>query len=129
MTYPLFDECIGALGNQAKVLSCNETSDVFKSITSNFKFTSWGRVDWRGKGKKVESLANIMFNLKLSNERVYVIWGSAEVFGVESDFDCVGKNCDDVFAVDFITYLYFIKIGLLIECHSFDGMTYAYAEK
>lgn len=129
MTYPLFDECIGALGNQAKVLSCNETRNIFKSITSGFKFTSWGRVDWRGKGKKVESMANIMFNLKLNNQRVYIVWCNAEICGIESDFDCAVEKYDDVFAVDFITYLYFIKIGLLIECHSIDGMTYAYAEE
>lgn len=104
----LFEECLVAIGKEAKVLSEKETSKVFDSFTTMFPITTWGRIDWeKVKHRKRITVINCLDgHIYSSKDDVYILWDEASLPAIKLTLDSVLSVINEITAVSFDTWIY-----------------------
>jgi len=115
----LFEECVEALEDNTIVLSEEETKKVFKSMTTDFPITSWGRIDWQKVVNvvQVSSVSEVINHIDISKNEVYVLWDEASLPSVKTDINKIINVIDDVTAVSFDTWIYCCSGRYIIEVY------------
>lgn len=108
----LYDECLEKLGEQARVLTEEETIELFDDLQDSFPFTSYGRIDWESvKLKKPYSLETIVTSLET---RVFILWDNAIFPAIESTMSQIINALSSIKKVSFDTWI-FLPNGFVIE--------------
>ena len=131
----LFEECLEALGKDAKVLTEDDTTKIFAQLESCFPMvyiaeSIWSRVDWSKISNKYTIDADInktieilkSNNLNIDNN-VFILWNEATLPVVETKLNKILENIDDVIAVGFDTWIYCPYSNYLIEFYHENEIT------
>ena len=117
----LFEECMEALGKNAKILNEKVAENILSDFDENFPLTLWGRIDWdKIKNKKEINTFEEIF-LVIENEKrktsnlIYVIGSDATIPILESNLDTILESFYDVAAVSPNTWLYCPEDSWVIE--------------
>lgn len=117
----LFDECIEALGNNAVLLSEEESRNVFQQFQAKYPLNSFLKIKWEDyDNKRIFKHSNEIITEVKEDISVYIIWDNARLPVLESDLGSVLQVIDDVTAVSFDTWIYNPEKNFLIEFHH-DG--------
>lgn len=101
----LLEECIVALGKDAKILDNIDMKHILEKFYENVELTSWGAFDYdKIKGKKekcdITELANY-----LNSNKYYIIWDDATTPALLCSTKALLDNIYDVTAVSPNTWL------------------------
>lgn len=101
----LFIECIDSLKG-CKVLSLEESEDLFNQIRKNFPMTDCNCIDWK-KVKNCIVIENISDINNFFNNcyEYYILWDQKDVPCVSCKLSAFIESIDDVLAVSFDTWL------------------------
>lgn len=116
----IYEECLVALGNNAKAMSRKETKDIFEEMIGIFPITSWGRVDLDKINRKIR-VASIQDGInrikeeKLIDGDVYILWDEASLPAVKTKIESVVNAIYDITAVSFDTWFFCPSKKYLIE--------------
>lgn len=116
----IYEECLVALGNNAKAMSRKETKDIFEEMIGIFPITSWGRVDLDKINRKIR-VASIQDGInkikeeKLIDGDVYILWDEASLPAVKTKIESVVNAIYDITAVSFDTWIFCPSKKYLIE--------------
>lgn len=109
----LFEECIEALGEHAKILENDAAKRILDKFDEKFPLTSWGRIDWNkidGEKIMMSSIEDIIPSLtkakRNSSDLIYVIGSDPQIPIIESTLDKVLESFDDVGAVSPNSWIY-----------------------
>jgi hypothetical protein len=123
----LFEECIEALGEHAKVLRQDAAEGILDKFDKDFPLTSWGRIDWdKVNGKKIvsssiEDIIPTIIGVKRNPSGViYVIGSDPKISIIESKLDKILEFFDDVEAVSPNSWLYCPSDKWVVEIYH-DG--------
>ena len=125
----LFEECIEALGKDAKILPKDVVEKILAKFDNDYPMTSWGRIDWdKVKEKKIiSSIEEIVPALKAEKRNpfslVFVIGSDPTIPILESKLDKILDSFDDVEAVSPNTWLYCPSDGWVIEIYHDGNIT------
>jgi hypothetical protein len=121
----LFEECLEQLGEQAKVMTEEETIRLFDELQDVVHFTSYGRMDWDAvKRKEVFTAQSID---SLAETRVSILWDNAMFPAVESSLHKVLMVLESVKKVSFDTWI-FLPNRYVIEFYHEGESNIAYLE-
>ena len=114
----LLEECIVALGKDAKVLDGDEDVFARKKFDENIPLTLWCAFDYdKIKGKKekcdITELANY-----LNSNKYYIFWDDATTQALLCSTKALLDNIDDVTAVSTNTWLMSEDFKCFIQIHS-----------
>ncbi len=121
----LFNECIEALDETTVVLSLKSSKKIIERFKDNFPVTNWGRVDWQLMTKVSEFNDIEDFNYPLT--KCYIIWSDADLPVVKSNIKSIIASIDDVTAVSFDTWIYFLDKKCVLEFFHDGKITFGYA--
>lgn len=116
----IYEECLVALGNNAKAMSRKETKDIFEEMIGIYPITSWGRVDLDKINRKIR-VASIQDGInkikeeKLIDGDVYILWDEASLPAVKTKIESVVNAIYDITAVSFDTWIFCPSKKYLIE--------------
>ena len=117
----LVDNCVNALGKGTVVLSKKESDALFKELTKQFPFTSWGRIDWASVEHKLlatsasEVPSLLVSSGKETSEAVFIIWDEARLPAIKSDVQVVLNHRWEVTMVSFDTWIFCPEHKYVIE--------------
>lgn len=117
----LFEECLEALGKNAKISEENIVDKVLDNFDTHFPLTAWGRIDWKDVENKysVSSLEEIIPTLKAKlkdpSKPIFIIGSDPTVPILESKLDKVLEVFDDVEAVNPITWFFCPSDGWVVQ--------------
>ena len=114
----LLEECIVALGKDAKILDGAEDVFVRKKFDENIPLTAWCSFDYdqiEGKKEKcnITELANY-----LNSNKYYIFWDYATMPALFCSKSALLDNIDDVTAVSTNTWLMSEDFKCFIQIHS-----------
>ena len=130
----LFDDALNLLGEQATVLSKQETNDLLKELLQQFPFTRWARIDWAGikHYHAITSAAEVIPFLreysKDLSEPIFVIWDEGTLPEVKSDLRHVLRHIEDVTIVSFDTWLFSPSQKYVIEFYHEGEVTIGWSD-
>ena len=123
----LFEECIEALGEHAKILGDDAAKKILDKFDEKFPLTSWGRIDWdKVSGEKIimSSVDDISPTLTKTRRNpsglIYVIGSDPQIPIIESTLDNVLESFDDVEAVSPNSWIYCPSGKWIVEIYH-DG--------
>jgi len=121
----LFEECLVALGESAITLSKKDTEKMFENMTTNFPFTSWGKIDWSKVNNviSISSTDKINKHIREKESDVYILWDEASLPSIKAKINTVLSALDDVTAVSFDTWIYCPSEGYVIEFYHENKIT------
>ena len=101
----LVDECILALGKDAKMLGNGDIKYVLKKFYENVKLTAWGAFDCSNTRGKKEKCSITELNRYLNLKKYYIIWDNAKTPILLCSTDAILNNIYDITAVGTNTWL------------------------
>lgn len=125
----LVDNCVNALGEEAVVLSHEETDTLFSELSKQFSFTSWGRIDWASVEHKVlaasvsEILSLLVSRGKGTSEAVFILWDQVKLPAIKSDIQTVLHHRKEVTMVSFDTWIFCPENKYVIEFYHEGDIT------
>jgi hypothetical protein len=117
----LFEECLTELGEGTRIYSKEESQRLINQVENNFKFTSWGRIDWSKISikKKADRINEVIDFLGANQRRLQnsflVCWDNAAYPIIETNLFKIMDSWDDVVAVGFDTWIVDLEQGIIIE--------------
>ncbi len=117
----LVDDCVKALGSEARIVPKEETSSLFHQFMQLFQFTSWGRIDWTQVEQKIvidaasDVLPLFMERRKELHDAVFIVWDEVTKPAVESKLINVITYIDAITIVSFDTWIFCPKEKYVIE--------------
>jgi hypothetical protein len=127
--YPLFKECIDALGTN--LLSEKQSEELSALFMSIFPITKWGKIDWDKIDMKIDvgcDPAQIVPALQQLlkcpvDKTVYIEWSSGGLPVIKTDLDSIIRAFDDVTCVAFEKFIFNPKVGYIVEILPGDKIT------
>ncbi|MNW39515.1 hypothetical protein SAMN04488542_1714 [Fontibacillus panacisegetis] len=119
----LYEECLSKLGEQALVLSEEQTNQLFDELQESFLFTFYGRIDW-----KKTNLKKTQFDIskeKFENITAYILWDNNLFSAIESELSIIINSIADVLKVSFDTWIY-VPGKFVIEFYHDGEVTIGY---
>lgn len=124
----LFHECIAALKDDVRILTQDESYEIWAQFKNNIPLIpnsakiNWSKINLK---ESVADLNQVIPNLtillkKTFNSSVYIFWNDASVPVISSELNLVLANFDDVISVGFETWFYNPEEGYIIE-HNHSG--------
>ena len=100
----LYEECLELLGEQAKVMTEEDTVKIFDVLQESVQFTSYGRISW----DTIEQGEDFTDQIKISlpDGRVYIMWDNALFPAIESSFSITMRVLESVKKVSFDTWIF-----------------------
>ena len=129
----LFEECLEALGENAKISEKITVDKVLNSFDKHFPLTTWGRIDWKKVKDECTVLSpeEIIPTLKSRNKDpfhlMYVIGGNAKMPVLESKLDKALEVLDDIVAISHITWFFCPSEGWIVQINDDDTITIGFA--
>jgi len=113
----LLNECIDVLSVNSRIFSHMRSQEIVMKMEDEFKFTKWGRVDWRSIPHKftIKEISELNIYTVDFNNNFYVIWNEYNLPVIETTIGDIIKNFKDIVAVGFDTWIVNFDEGIIIE--------------
>jgi len=121
--------CQEALGEHARILTYEETEEVFQLFKEKFPMTKEGRIDCCQMKKchfvsNTNGIASHLFTITQHNrELVYVLWNDMDLPAGELYLSDAIANFDNIEKLSFDTWVFSLEKHYIIESHHTYGIT------
>lgn len=123
----LFEECLEVLGEEAKILTNEQSKIISEKLQDIFLFTNVGKISSKEIfAQNITNNIQSIFTDKVFDidEEVYIIWDNMLLPVIKSKLSIVFENIDDVTAVSFDTWIFSETKKFVIEFYHENEVTF-----